>query len=115
MFERFRREFLSSYFGKNAELQLFARKLIAKGKKKALLDLNKAVKALGNSAIPKRVISKLAEKHGFKYTGYLGIEEDSSAHKGSSEATDEFDYMPWVILLGLVTVVLVCVAYGITR
>ena len=115
VFERFRREFLSSYFGKNAELRLFARRLIEKGKKEALLDLNKTVKVLGSSVDPERVIRKLAEKHGFKYTSHIGIEKDRSVHQERSEATDDFDYIPWSILLGIACFLSLLVAFGLSR
>ena len=93
VFERFRREFLSSYFGKNAELRLFARRLIEKGKKEALLDLNKTVKVLGSSVDPERVIRKLAEKHGFNYTSYNGIGKDSG---GLEEYAANSDWILWL-------------------
>ena len=103
VFERFRREFLSSYFGKNAELRLFARRLIEKGKKEALLDLNKAVKGVGSSVDPERVIRKLAEKHGFKYTSYHGIESDSSVTRHGKNPQDP-DPILW--LLGMLAIAL---------
>ena len=93
VFERFRKEFLSSYFGKNENLQLFARRLIEKGKKEALLDLNKAVKVLGSSVDPYRVIIKLAHKHGFNYTSYGGIDYDRSVdQQKTTEGQDS-----WVV------------------
>lgn len=112
VFWRFRREFLSSYFGKNAELQLFARRLIEKGEKEALLDLNKAVKVLGSSVDPERVIRKLAEKYGFSYTTTLGIQDSSDPRY--EETPVGTAWLLWLLGILGITLFLLVIVFAVT-
>ena len=93
VFERFRKEFLVSYFGKSADLQKLALAMIAEGRKDVLLDLNKAVKVLGSSVDSDRVIKNLENKYGFTYSSFNEVKK---------EEDEEFDRL--LGILGLVTI-----------
>lgn len=61
--EQFELYFLQSYFGKDPEIVRFARCLIDKGMRTAALELNEAIRVLGNGVNPFVIIKKIKDKH----------------------------------------------------
>jgi curved DNA-binding protein CbpA len=72
------RQFLQTYFGTNPKILEFARNLIARGKKPAAKELNRAVAVLGDNVDPALLMNRIREK-------YLG-EEEAAAEIGSLAA-----------------------------
>lgn len=57
------KNFLESFFGKNAIILRFARELIATGNKPAAKELNRVVSVLGSNANPQLIINRIKEKY----------------------------------------------------
>jgi len=64
---KFRNDFLTSYFGTNKKILALAKALIRDERKDILLGLNRAVRVLGRSAEPAKVIEKIEKKYKFKF------------------------------------------------
>lgn len=60
---RMRKQFLARYFGDSPEIQEFAVFLIKQKNKAAALELNTAIKVLGENADPGMIIRKLKQKY----------------------------------------------------
>ena len=61
--DKFEREFLEKYFGKNEEIIKFSKFLIGWGVKSAAKELNQAINLLGNDIQSKSIINKILEKY----------------------------------------------------
>ena len=61
--QRLKKSFLERYFGTDKSYLKFAEKLIEQNRRLALLELNQAVRVLGDSVQPYVVIQKIKEKH----------------------------------------------------
>ena len=61
--DKFEREFLEKYFGKNEEIIKFSRFLIGWGVKSAVKELNQAINLLGNDIQSKSIINRILEKY----------------------------------------------------
>ena len=61
--DKFEREFLEKYFGKNEEIIKFSRFLMVWGVKSAAKELNQAINLLGNDIQPKSIINKILEDY----------------------------------------------------
>ena len=57
-----KQNFLTRYFGENVRIQSFAEALILNNQKKAALELNQAVKIMGDTVHPNILIKKISEK-----------------------------------------------------
>jgi curved DNA-binding protein CbpA len=60
--KKLKQNFLTRYFGENIRIQTFAEALILNNEKKAALELNQAVKILGDTVDPNILINKILEK-----------------------------------------------------
>ena len=61
--ENMRDGFIEAYFGKGSSAKAFVLKLIECGKREALLDLNRAVRVLGDGVSPTDLQKRIIEKH----------------------------------------------------
>jgi hypothetical protein len=66
--ERLEGEFLSLYFGTNPMILAFARSLIRDGRRDAARDLNQAIRVIGASSDPEKVIAVIQEKYRIQST-----------------------------------------------
>jgi curved DNA-binding protein CbpA len=66
--ERLEGEFLSLYFGTNPMILAFARSLIRDGRRDAARDLNQAIRVIGASSDPEKVIAVIREKYRIQST-----------------------------------------------
>ncbi len=57
------RHFLELYFGSNAVILEFAKKLVFSGQKAAAKELNETVRVLGNKADPDRIVEGIKNEH----------------------------------------------------
>ena len=57
------KQFLELYFGTNEKILHFAKKLINSSNKPALKSLNRAIKVLGSTADPDRIIKKIRDQY----------------------------------------------------
>lgn len=62
--DRMEQKFLETYFGRNKNILLFAKELIASGNKLAAKSLNKAVSVIGEASDPEYLIQKIREEYG---------------------------------------------------
>jgi curved DNA-binding protein CbpA len=100
--ELLEQNFLKSYFGNNQRILDFAKKLIAKRRKDAARELNKAVRFFGDRIDAERVIHKINED----FNDPLGeIKEKQAPSSASPASTPSYKKDMSPLLLGLVGIV----------
>ena len=82
-----KRTYLQRYFGPNTYIISFAEYLIEHKKREALIELNRVINALGESAPYKAIVRKIAEKHNIKRISNETINKIEYIKKHDSPST----------------------------